>query len=265
MLEGYLPRYLDRLGITGPVPPTEAALRRLHRAHMNAVPFENLDVRAGRPIRLDEASFVRKIVDGRRGGFCYELNTAFAWLLRSLGFEVALWSANVRGHQRWGIDYDHMLLHVPLDGPWIVDVGFGDSFVEPLRLHADVEQRQGPERYRLRFTAPFWHYERWTAEGDRFEPQYRFEPAARALDEFAPGLAYHQSPASHFTQGTVVSRATPTGRTTLRTDRLILTEHGQRREESVASKADYVERLRTDFLITGVQALVDADFPPAAE
>ena len=272
-------RYLDRIGISGPIQVTADDLARLQRAHMMAVPFENLDVRAGKPIILDEAAFVRKVVDDHRGGFCYELNTAFGWLLRGLGFEVALWSANVAGADGWGIDYDHMLLQVKLDEPWIADVGFGDSFLEPLRLVRDAEQQQGEQRYRLTFSEPYWCYERWSADASAFAPQFRFEPVARSLSDFAPGLAYHQSPASHFTQRTVVSRATPGGRRTLRADRLIVTEGGQRTELPVQSKgalpgpampdrdspADWTTLLRTEFGISNPPVISKAAAAQRAE
>lgn len=85
--------YPQRLNYAGPLEPTAGTLRSLHRAHLLAVPFENLDIHLGRPIVLDEAAFFHKIVERQRGGFCYELNGLFAALLRQLGFDVTLLSA----------------------------------------------------------------------------------------------------------------------------------------------------------------------------
>jgi N-hydroxyarylamine O-acetyltransferase len=82
--------YLHRIHYHGRLDPTSATLRALHRAHLHAVPFENLDIHLGRPIALDEATLFDKIVVRRRGGLCYELNGLFAALLRSLGFNVTL-------------------------------------------------------------------------------------------------------------------------------------------------------------------------------
>src|ERR1700722_7100901 len=87
--------YLDRIAYAGSREPSANTLRALHRAHMLAVPFENLDIHIGRPIVCDEAGFFHKLIDERRGGFCYELNGAFAASLRTLGFEVTLLSARV--------------------------------------------------------------------------------------------------------------------------------------------------------------------------
>jgi N-hydroxyarylamine O-acetyltransferase len=78
-----------------PPPPTIEGLRRLHTAHLERIPFENLSIHLGEPIALEPEALVAKIVDRRRGGFCYELNGAFATLLRSLGFDVTLLAARV--------------------------------------------------------------------------------------------------------------------------------------------------------------------------
>jgi arylamine N-acetyltransferase len=110
---------------------------------MLAVPFENLDISLGRKIICDESRFLHKIVNERRGGFCYEMNGAFAELLRALGFKVTLLSARVSGGDgSEGPEFDHLALRVDLDQPWLADVGFGDSFVEPLLLEPGLEQAQ---------------------------------------------------------------------------------------------------------------------------
>ncbi len=88
-----LQAYLQRINYTGPLNPTAATLRALHQAHLLAVPFENLDIHLSRPIVPDEATLFHKIAEGRRGGFCYELNGLFAAVLRGLGFDVTLLSA----------------------------------------------------------------------------------------------------------------------------------------------------------------------------
>src|ERR1051326_805528 len=122
--------YLDRIGYRGPVMPTADVLRRLHLAHLQTVPFENLDISRGRKIAMDEEAFVRKLVEERRGGFCYELNGAFAALLRALGFKVTLLSARVpREDGSDGPEFDHLTLRVDLEEPRLADVGFGDAFL----------------------------------------------------------------------------------------------------------------------------------------
>ena len=90
-----VPAYLDRIGYKGPAELTSETLRILHRRHLETVPFENLDISRSRPIALDENRIVHKVVEEHRGGFCYELNSAFAALLRALGFQVTLLSGLV--------------------------------------------------------------------------------------------------------------------------------------------------------------------------
>lgn len=127
--------YCARVDVSGPLPPTAATLRRLHHAHMLAVPFENLDIHWGRPIVLEEARLFEKLVTRRRGGFCYEHNGLFAVVLCELGFTVDLLEARV-GENPWedSLPWDHMTLLVTLEERWLADVGFGDGFREPLLL-----------------------------------------------------------------------------------------------------------------------------------
>src|SRR5918995_2554428 len=106
--------YLERIDYRGPLAPTAETLRRLHVAHLLAVPFENLSIHAGEPVVLDDEALFEKIVARRRGGFCYELNGLFAWLLRALGFRVTMLSARVVNRGVVGPEYDHLTLQVDL-------------------------------------------------------------------------------------------------------------------------------------------------------
>src|SRR5688572_4403214 len=110
--------YLERIGYRGPRDPTIATLRELHHTHLMSVPFENLDIHLGREIVLDEQRMLAKLVGERRGGFCYELNGAFASLLRAIGFEVTMLSARVaKSAGGFGPEFDHLLLRIELDEP----------------------------------------------------------------------------------------------------------------------------------------------------
>jgi N-hydroxyarylamine O-acetyltransferase len=135
--------YLSRIGYRGPTTPTAETLRDLQRAHLYSVPFENLDIGRKRRIFVEPEASTHKIVDERRGGFCYELNGAFAALLEALGFRVTLLSARVPcADGSDGPEFDHLCLRVDVEQSWLADVGFGDSFVEPLLLKAGLEQQQ---------------------------------------------------------------------------------------------------------------------------
>src|SRR6267142_3850477 len=140
--------YLKRINYTGPLAVSAETLRLLQVAHLRTVPFENLSIHSGEPILLNDEALFEKIVRRRRGGFCYELNGLFAALLRGLGFEVAMLSAQVANSEGvFGPDFDHMTLVVTLRETWLVDVGFGDSFLEPLLINQEDEQAQATHSY----------------------------------------------------------------------------------------------------------------------
>src|SRR5690349_15099497 len=123
-----LDAYLDRIGYAGPRLPTRRVLEGLHLAHTTHVPFENLDILLGRPIRLDLDSLQAKLVRDRRGGYCFEQNTLFAAGLEQMGFAVTRLAARVRFGASRLLPRTHMLLRVDVEGePFLADVGFGGS------------------------------------------------------------------------------------------------------------------------------------------
>ncbi|HZC40952.1 MAG TPA: arylamine N-acetyltransferase, partial [Streptosporangiaceae bacterium] len=136
LTDDMLAAYLARIGVPGRVALDAGTLRDLHRAHLETVPFENLSIHLGEPISLAEADLCDKIVARRRGGFCYELNGAFACLLERLGARVRRVSARVYGDDgQLGPPFDHLALVVRLPdgtGPWLADVGFGSHSTYPL-------------------------------------------------------------------------------------------------------------------------------------
>jgi N-hydroxyarylamine O-acetyltransferase len=245
-----VPAYLARIAYDGPLDVCPETLRQLHLAHLYAVPFENLDIHLGRPIVLDEAALFHKIVTRRRGGFCYELNGLFAALLGALGFEVSLLSAEV-ARQAGGFSppYDHLALRVELDEPWLADVGFGDGFREPLRMHETDDQPQGGSVYLILADGPYRVLMRRESSGD-WTPQYRFTLDIHALAEYAARCRFHQtSPESHFTQGRICTRATPDGRVSLSNMRLIVTTAAGRVETLLGGEAEYAAVLRDRFAV----------------
>ncbi|HZQ67238.1 MAG TPA: arylamine N-acetyltransferase [Terriglobales bacterium] len=241
--------YLERIGYTGSVEPTADVLRQLQRAHLFSVPFENLDISRKREIVVDPARSVAKVVLQRRGGFCYELNGAFSWLLRSLGFQVTLLSARVpRQDGSEGPEFDHLALRVDVDQPWLADVGFGDSFLNPLKLDTGAEQQDENGRVFRILQEAGEVLEVQRREGDTWKTEYNFSLKARQLEEFAGMCRYHQTSfESPFTRKRVCSLATPDGRITLTDGRLIVTRGAERDEQPVASTAEWDELLKKYF------------------
>ena len=149
-----LNKYLARIGIGGSVRPDHETLAAMHAAHVDAIPFEGLDPLLRRSVNLDIAAVQEKLVDGRRGGYCFEQNALFKAALEAVGFNVT----GLGGRVRWMSSPDaplgpreHMLLKVDLpDGPYLVDVGFGACVLDaPLQFKTDVEQRTAMGTYRL--------------------------------------------------------------------------------------------------------------------
>jgi len=239
--------YLARISMQEiPELTTPQGLRGLHRAHLLAVPFENLDIHLGVPIVLEPERILRKIVADRRGGFCYELNAAFHWLLTEFGYRATLLSAEVaRPEGGFGIPFDHMTLLVDIDGDrWLADVGFGDSFLKPLRFVEGEVHEEVEHRYRLTRHEPYWHLERAPRDRGDYAVQYRFTTVPRLLAEFRGGCEYHQtSPESTFTQKVVASRALLNGRVTVTRDRVILLQGQERRESPLADERAWNEAL----------------------
>ncbi|MEW6207192.1 MAG: arylamine N-acetyltransferase [Acidobacteriota bacterium] len=242
-----LTRYLQRIAYDGPTERTAETLSRLHRAHMLAVPFENLSIHAGETIILDDSALYGKIVERRRGGFCYELNGLFAFLLRALGFDVVKLSAGVASKDgEFDPDFDHMALMVRLEERWLADVGFGDSFLSPLRLDYRGEQSQDGDVYRIEEDADRLILLR--REDEEWKPQYRFSLTPYEYADFEPMCRYHQtSPLSPFTQKRVCTRPTPQGRITLSELRLITTSNGNQYERELASEEEFSNLLREHF------------------
>lgn len=251
-----VPRYLARLEYFKPLQPDAQTLQGLHLAHMRQVPFENLDIGRKRPIRLAKEALWDKIVMQGRGGFCYELNGMFAWLLQQIGFQVTYLNARVFNGRdgTLGIDFDHLALLVQVPGEtgrWLADVGFGDSFEEPLRFEERSEQSQGLRGYRIEQTSD--GYITWQRNYDgSWERHYFFDLQPRDFPiDFEAACLYHQtSPASSFTRGSIISRATPTGRVSLEDGWLILTENGRCIKRPLQEADEYRDLLKRYFDIS---------------
>jgi len=241
--------YLKRIQYLGPQVPTAETLRQLHEAHLLAVPFENLSIHRGEPIELADEALFDKMVMRRRGGFCYELNGLFAALLRSLGFEVAMLSAGVmRASGDFSPDFDHMALLVNHEERWLVDVGFGDLFRQPLRLDERGPQVQGESAYRIDPDEEGRFILMRSDEDGPWLAQYRFNLEPHVYADYAERCVYQEtSPESHFKQRRICSLATPDGRVSLSEMKLITTRNGERIERELAGEAEYAEVLKERF------------------
>jgi N-hydroxyarylamine O-acetyltransferase len=248
--------YLKRIGVENLGLHADAAtLKMLQRRHLLSVPFENLDIHWNNAIILDENRFYEKVVLGRRGGFCYELNGLFNTLLRDIGFRTRLVSAKVFNGTEFGPEFDHAAIIVTIDGEeYLADVGFGAFTSEPLKFVLDIEQQDPAGGFVIRkFDAEYFEVAKrmdgvWISE-------YIFRATGRELSEFEQMCDFQQySPDSHFKKGKLCSIMTESGRKTLTEKTFIVTEKSQKIETPVNSDSDFYKLLEREFGIAPARA-----------
>ncbi len=211
-----LSTYLARIGLNTPVLADLAGLHAIHKGHTAHIPFENLDIQMGRPIRLEPEAICAKLVGQRRGGYCFEQNSLLALALAAVGFTPRRRLARVRmGGEPGG--RSHLLLLVAVEGQdYITDVGFGGScLAEPLPLIAG-DYDSGGERWRLRPSdwSPGWELE--TLRDGEWFALYWFGDEAVVDADLAFGNHFTAThPSSRFVQNRVASRTTLRERHTL--------------------------------------------------
>ena len=243
-------QYLQRLQVNKTENPSSSFLSKLQEQHLLTVPFENLDIHQGNKIVLEEDRIYEKIVACRRGGFCYELNGLFCWLLRSLGFIVSIVSARVYMPtiERFSPEFDHMVLLVNLDKTHLVDVGFGDTFRKPIALpDGIVEDISGTYRVQPFGSAPDT-YTLQKQKNNSWQHIYSFTAHPRMISDFDEMCTFHQtSPESHFTQEIICTMATINGRVSLSDDFLTITDGSSKKKTKVVSDKDFKHKLMDHF------------------
>lgn len=215
-------------------------LQALHRHHVMAVPFEATDIHFGREIKLDLGHVFDKVIGRQRGGFCYELNYLFATLLRQVGFRTKLISAEVNNEGTYEAPFDHLAIVVDLDGRWLLDVGFGDLFIEPIQIRPGLIQADRDNDYLLEETGPeaFCLLASRRAEDD-FTPKYRFKLTPRRIEDFAAQCHYKQtSPASHFVKNFICTLPTQEGRKTVKNGVFTIRRGGEKEKRVLRDEAE---------------------------
>jgi N-hydroxyarylamine O-acetyltransferase len=146
-----LAQYLTRIGLGSPPHADEAGLRQIHSAQAFCIPFEDLDIHLGRPISLNPKDLAAKILDKKRGGYCFELNGIFRLALTAMGFRVRPHLARVLYGREDSGPRTHQVLIVTISGEkWLADTGFGGPGIRsPMPLVAGRIHAQYGERYRL--------------------------------------------------------------------------------------------------------------------
>lgn len=249
-----LDAYAARVGLTSLPRATEDGLATLHHAHVHAIPFENLDVLLGRPIRLDDDGLEAKLVRQRRGGYCFELNGLALSVMRALGFAARPLLGRV-WYQRPGDagvpPRTHQLSLVEIDGrAWLSDVGFGRaSMRRPIPFELDRDHELGSEVFRVRADPDHGFVIAWrgSPRASGLEDLYSFTlDRVHPLDLVQCSHYTSTHPASPFTKMVRAARLTPHGRVTVLGDRLTRSHGVETTTETIASRAELARVIEHD-------------------
>lgn len=221
-------------------------LAKLQSLHMQHIPFENLDVIRKVPIYLNLESIYEKVVNQHRGGYCYELNGLFCWLLQQIGFDAKMISATVvKPDGSYAKSDTHAAIIVELDAPYLVDAGFGDSTISPIPLGGE-RHTDNSGTYRIEEVESGVYELSRENEGNE-KLLYRFTLEEKKLEDFHEGCVFNQvSEESTFTHDDIVTKATPDGRVTLSGTTLTRTIDG-RKEKTEMTEAEKVKLLEEEF------------------
>lgn len=221
--------YLNRINYEGALRPELNVLKHLQKAHLLSVPFENLDIHYGNSIEPDTNKIYKKVIDKKRGGFCYELNGLFNELLKAIGFSTKIISARVYNNEKqtFGQEYDHLAILVLIDEKtYLTDVGFGEFVFHPLEIELGKIQSDPRGDFIIETHENGYLKVSKLSAGEKIT-QYIFSTTERAMDEFSGMCTYHQTcPNSHFTQKKLISKPTENGRITISGTTLKVTENG---------------------------------------
>ncbi len=247
--------YLERLELDAE-PPSVGALHRLHRRHVERIPYETLWIHGGEPWDIDVARATTRIAKLGRGGYCFHLNGAFSELLRSLGYAVTRHVGGVHGPD--GPDAASMSNHLVLtvsdlptaenpSGFWYVDAGLGDALHEPVPL-IPGEFVQGPFRFVLDETPGEigdWHLTHDPAGGF---PGMSWRTTPATMNEFADQHEWlSKSPESGFVRIVTVQRRDATGVDVLRGLMLLRVGEGSAPTEPLTDRGEWFSALRDRF------------------
>lgn len=213
--------YLERIGYDGPIDTAARTLAALQEAHLHSVPYENFDILRRTPLSLESTSLYDKIVLRRRGGYCFELNALFAWLLKEIGFDVTSYFARF-----WRDETDtppkrrHHVMKVVAEGrAFLCDVGVGGVVPQrPVEMIEGLIQEQGDERYRLE-RDDFFGWCLSEEKAGQWRWIYSFTEELQLPKDFIMASYWcENSPDSIFTQNAMAAIRTKDGRVTLAGD-----------------------------------------------
>lgn len=244
----FVQKYLERIKLQGNVLADLDTLKKIHKQHLLNIPFENLNIMDNKKIEFDIEKMWTKIVEEQRGGICYELNGLLFHLLALIGFEVKYISAKVLDD---GNEFDHVLIiaQINSDG-FLVDVGFGDGFLEPIKFEVDIVQKDLKGYFKIIEVEEECYQLLKSEDGSEYSPEYTFSLKERSLDDFKERcFDFETSPDSRFRRNRLCSLENESGRVSLKDNKLIITENGKRMEKEIQNLNEYQIHLKQTFNI----------------
>ncbi len=246
-----LEKYFDRINYTGNNKANLESLFELHKCHVLSIPFENLDIHMNKEIKLDLESLFEKIILNKRGGFCYELNFLFFNLLKKIGFNCKLVSSRIYDdHEKLGPEFDHLSIIVTLEDNYLVDVGYGDLFIEPIKLVDSFVKKDWFKFYKIiEMDKSTWLLSE-SKDGNIFKERYQIDETPRTIEAFFDQCKFKQySENSYFVQNKICTIPTKDGRITLRNNQLIERVGASRVEHEIVSDIEFYKLLEERFKI----------------
>lgn len=243
--------YLERIKYEGKIDISYETLYSLHIAHTLNIPFENLNVYYRKPILLDRESLYKKIVENKRGGYCFEMNGLFSIILKELGFKVTDLLARVTVDGKTYTAKTHQALMVEIDDKrWLVDVGFGrDGIIAPLLLEVGIDQKQFSHIYRLIKDSKYG-YVLQNKVGDEYRYMYAFTLDKCYPEDYVMSSHFTSTfPESWFTKMKFCTTPTKEGRITLTDEYFKVIANGQVSEKEISNNDEFNELLKKHFTI----------------
>lgn len=249
----FIKKYSERLNLNKKLIPNLETLRYIHRQHLLIIPFENLDIINNKRIDFDIESISKKILEENRGGICYELNGLFLHFLKCIGFEAKYISGKVLEDVN---EFDHVLIIVSINTDrWLVDVGFGDNFLEPIKFEENTPQEDLKGNFKIIKYGNSKYQLLKSLNGLEYSVEYTFTLQERNLYDFKERYTYFEtSPNSRFRKNSMCSLEKENGRISLKEDKLIITEYGKREEKKVNNESEFLSILKQIFNITIVKS-----------
>jgi len=242
-------KYIKRIGFKENLEANIECLKKLHLNHVMSIPFEALDVYSGNRINLGLDKIFHKIIESKRGGYCYELNYLFHWLLTHIGFEAHFVSVRIFDEDKYGPEYDHLALIVKLDSSWLVDVGYGDLFVEPIKIAPEVIQEDRFKLYKLEKINDRDYLLLESLKTDiKWTKRYIFSTRSCSIQEFEDQNEYKQSSSeSYFVKNRICTMPTLEGRKTILNNVFKIKANNIVHKKEILSAKEMIQILDNEF------------------